>query len=89
MTNEEIRLCIERTAAECIHSLTLLASHMTSLDDFADDDVQIIQDAARDVAGILISLRDDFADAPYTKSAPPSPILHAAMVDAGLTKRPE
>lgn len=55
MTNEEILACVEVAGAECIHSLTVLAAHIESLDRLGD--AEIVSAAARDIAGVVISLR--------------------------------
>ncbi len=61
MTNDEIRLCIEKVAADCIYSLTVLAARLDSFDVVGDEDVQIVQNAAKDVAGVLTGVLDNFA----------------------------
>ena len=87
MTNREIREVIELTAANCIHSLTLLASRIEGLDDVDETDVRIIQDAAKDVAGVLTHLMDDFCDEPAPNRADFSPHLVAALHAHGWIKK--
>ncbi len=62
MTNKEIRLCIEKVAADCANSLNILADRVADLDDADDDDVDAILDASKRVILILGDLRDDFVD---------------------------
>lgn len=88
MTNREIREVIELTAANCIHSLTILASRLEVLDDVDETDVQIIQDAAKDVAGVLRHLMDDFSDEKPVDLAEFPPHLVAALRASGWMKRP-
>lgn len=57
MKTEEIVACVEITGAECIHSLTVLAAHIERLDDRLTD-AEIVSAAARDIAGVVISLRE-------------------------------
>ena len=89
MTNREIREVIENTAANCIHSLTVLASRLEALDDVAEEDVQIIQDAAKDVAGVLTHLMDDFCDETPCDLGEFPPHLVAVLHAKGWMKRPE
>jgi len=62
MTNKEIRLCIEKAAADCANALNLLAYHVGDLEDADGDDVESILEASRHVSTILGHLQDDFAD---------------------------
>lgn len=62
MTNKEIRLCIEKAAADCVHALDLLAQHVGDLDDADDDDVDAILEASKRVARVLRHLSQDFPD---------------------------
>ena len=57
MKTEEIVACVEITGAECIHSLTVLAAHIERLDDRLAD-AELVSGAARDIAGVVISLRE-------------------------------
>lgn len=88
MTNREIREVIEVTAANCIHSLTVLASRIECLDDVDETDVRIVQDAAKDVAGVLTHLMDDFCDEPRANLDDFPPALVAALHAKGWTKNP-
>lgn len=87
MTNREIREVIEVTASNCIHSLTVLASRLEVLDDIDESDVQIIQDAAKDVAGILCNVMDDFCDEPSIDLGDFPPHLVAALQAHGWVKK--
>lgn len=87
MKNREIRDVIEATAANCIHSLTILASRLEDLDDVSDQDVQLIQDAAKDVAGVLTNLMDDFCDEPASNLGDFPPNLVAALHAHGWIKK--
>lgn len=88
MTNSQIREAIEVTAANCIHNLTILAARLSDLDDVAEEDVQIVQDAARDVATILTNLMDDFPDDKPADLGDFPPALVAALHAKGWTKNP-
>lgn len=88
MTNRQIREAIEVTAANCIHNLTILAGRLSDLDDVAEEDVQIVQDAARDVARVLTNLMDDFADELPADLGDFPPALVAALHAKGWTKNP-
>lgn len=57
MKTEEIVACVEITGAECIHSLTVLAAHIDRLGD-RETDAELVSGAARDIAGVVISLRE-------------------------------
>jgi hypothetical protein len=57
MKTQEIVACVEITGAECIHSLTVLAAHIQRLDD-RETDAELVSAAARDIAGVVISLRE-------------------------------
>lgn len=88
MTNREIREVVEVIASNCIHSLTVLASRLEALDDIDEGDVQIIQDAAKDVAGILCHVMDDFCDEPASNLEDFPPHLVAALHAHGWVKKP-
>lgn len=89
MTNREIRHAIEVTAANCIHGLTVLAARLSYLDDVDDEDIKIIQDAAKDVAGVLTSLMDDFRDEQPSNLDDFPPHLVAQLHARGWIKNPE
>jgi len=57
MKTQEIVACLEITGAECIHSLTVLAAHIQRLDD-RETDAELVSAAARDIAGVVLSLRE-------------------------------
>lgn len=57
MKTEEIVTCLEITGAECIHSLTILAAHIDRLQD-RETDAALVSAAARDIAGVVMSLRE-------------------------------
>jgi len=57
MNTEEIIFCLENTGANCIHSLTVLAAYIGRLDD-RETDAELISAAARDVAEVIMSLRE-------------------------------
>lgn len=89
MTNREIRQAIEIIGANCIHALTVLASRLEVLDDVAEDDIQIIQDAAKDVAGVLTNLKDDFCDDNPADLGQFPPHLVTSLIAHGWMKRRE
>jgi hypothetical protein len=62
MTNEQTISCISNVGADCVHSLTILAAHIDKMG--RDTDADLISGAARDVAGVVLSLIEQFAEDP-------------------------
>lgn len=62
MTNEETMCCVSHVGSECVHSLTILSAHVDRLG--RETDAELISAAARDIANIVMSLVEQFAEGP-------------------------
>lgn len=84
MNKETLLLCLNNASVNSIHALTVLAAHMERAG-LSPDDIEVVEQAARDVAHImrdlchLIANPDDEAFRPAPPSAEKAGMPSAAI----------